>query len=259
MSEVPNRILLCPHMLCQPLFRRFCFVALITIKLQILCSLSEYRNPRNLDCIPQFFSIFSILSRFSFLYWLSGSFIDIHFFFKSVTNLHSYSGCSSPLPLPQSSSACSPPCALVTSVNWFMGAVPIHWGYLTSIDLKHFPHMSQLKVTHWFFSILSIQKVFWLQISSPSSSSPPGALVAPANWFRSGGIRDRYFPNFSHLRYFFITVLVAILKFFAASHLETTASFSTVHGSMSEEEYSSVVGSSASSAQVVIKISTDQI
>ena len=62
-----TRILLHPHMLCQPLFRKYSFVALITIKLQILHRQSENRNFRNHDCIPQYFSIFIILSRFSFL------------------------------------------------------------------------------------------------------------------------------------------------------------------------------------------------
>ena len=70
------RVFLHSHMLCQPLFRRVCSVALITIKLMILHSQSENRNLRNHDCIPKFLSIFSILSRFSFLYWLSCSFID---------------------------------------------------------------------------------------------------------------------------------------------------------------------------------------
>ena len=148
MYEVLTRILLHLHMLCQRLFRFcFCFVALITIKLQILHRQSENRNFRDHDCILQFLSIFSILSRFSFLYWLSCSFIGIHCFFQSVTNLQSYSGCSSPLPFPQSYSAHSPPWALVTSVDWFMGAVPGYWGCLTSIALKHFPHISHLKVT----------------------------------------------------------------------------------------------------------------
>ena len=68
MSEVLTKILLHPHMLCLPLFKKICFVALITIKLQILHGQSENRNVRNLDCIPQFLSIFSILSRFSFLF-----------------------------------------------------------------------------------------------------------------------------------------------------------------------------------------------
>ena len=68
MSEVLTRILLHPHMLCQPLFRRVCSVTLITIKLQILHGKSENRSLRNHDCIPQFLSIFSVLSRFSFLY-----------------------------------------------------------------------------------------------------------------------------------------------------------------------------------------------
>ena len=131
MSKVLTRIFLHPYMLFQPLFRRVCSVALITIKLWILHS--ENRNLRNQDCISQFLSIFCILS--------------IHRFFRSVTNLHSYSGCSSPIPPPQSSSACSSSWVLMTSVNWFMGAVPRYWGCLTSIDRKHFPHMSHLKVT----------------------------------------------------------------------------------------------------------------
>ena len=95
MSDVPTRVLFHPHMLFQPLFIRVCSVALITTKLWF-CT-AKVKN-RNHDCIPKFLSIFSILSRLSFLYWLSCSFIDIHCFFRSVTNLHSYSGCSSPLP-----------------------------------------------------------------------------------------------------------------------------------------------------------------
>ena len=109
MSEVLTMILLHPHMLCQPISRRVCSVALITIKLQILHSQSENRNIINHDCIPQFLSIFSILSWFSFFYWLGCSFIDVHCFFRSVNNLQRYSGCSLPLPPPQSSSAHSPP------------------------------------------------------------------------------------------------------------------------------------------------------
>ena len=108
---------------------------------------SVNRNFSSSDCIYWFLSIFSILSRFSFLYWLRSSFIDIHCFFSSVTNLHSCSGCSSPLPPPQSSSAGSPPGALVTPVNWFIGAVLRYWGCVTSIILKCFPHMSHLKFT----------------------------------------------------------------------------------------------------------------
>ena len=65
MSKVLTRKLLHPHMLCQPLFRIVCFVALFTIRLQIIHSQSENINIRNYDCIPQFFSIFIILSRFS--------------------------------------------------------------------------------------------------------------------------------------------------------------------------------------------------
>ena len=146
-SEVLTMILPCPHMLCQPLFRRVCPVALTTIKLQILHSQSQNRNFRNYDGIPQFLRISSILSRFSFFYWLSCNFIDIHCFFRAILLLQSYSGCSSPLPPPQSSSARSPPWAPVTPVNWLMGAVPRYWGCLTSIALKQFPHMSHLKVT----------------------------------------------------------------------------------------------------------------
>ena len=67
MSEVLNMILLHPHVLCQTPFRRVCFVALITIKLKILHSQSKNRSIRKHDCISQFLSIFSILSRFSFL------------------------------------------------------------------------------------------------------------------------------------------------------------------------------------------------
>ena len=63
----------------------------------------------------------------------------------------------------------------------------------------------------------------------------------------------------SHLRYFFLPVLVSILKSLAASPLASTATFSAVHFSMSEAEYSSLVASSASPAQVVIEISTDPI
>ena len=67
MSEVLTRILFNPHMLCQPLFRKVCFVSLIIIEVQILHSQSENRNVRNHDCFPQFLSILSILSRLSFL------------------------------------------------------------------------------------------------------------------------------------------------------------------------------------------------
>ena len=35
----------------------------------------------------------------------------------------------------------------MASVNWFMGAVPRYWGCLTQIALKHFSHMSHMKVT----------------------------------------------------------------------------------------------------------------
>ena len=88
---------------------------------------------------------------------------------------------------------------------------------------------------------------------------PPGALVAPVNWLKRAGIRKRYFPHLSHLIHFLIPVLVQILKSLAASPLTTTATFSTIHFSMSEAEYSSLVASSASSAQLVIEISTDLI
>ena len=93
----------------------------------------------------------------------------------------------------------------------------------------------------------------------PPCQPPPGALVAPVKWFRSAVIKEGYFPLLSHLRYFFIPVLVPILISLAASPLATTATFSTVHFSMSEAEYSSLVASSASTAQVVIEILTDPI
>ena len=109
-----NGNLLQPHMLLQPLFRRVCSVALIIIKLQTLHSQSENLNFH--DCILKFLSIFSIFSRFSFLL-LS----QLLFHWNSLV--------------------------LMTSVNWFIGAVPRYWGCLTSIALKHLPHMSHLKVT----------------------------------------------------------------------------------------------------------------
>ena len=59
MSEVLTMILLHPHMLRQPLFRRVCFVALITIKLQILHSQSKNRN---LMIVFHNFSVFSAFS-----------------------------------------------------------------------------------------------------------------------------------------------------------------------------------------------------
>jgi hypothetical protein len=52
---------------------------------------------------------------------------------------------------------------------------------------------------------------------------------------------------------------VPTLTTLAASPLATTATFSTVHFSMSEIKHSSLVASSASSTQVVIEISTDPI
>ena len=79
------------------------------------------------------------------------------------------------------------------------------------------------------------------------------------NWFRSDGIRERYSPYLSAPIYFFLPVLVSILKSLAASLLVSTATFSTVQFSMSEAEYSSLVASSASPAQVVLEISTDSI
>ena len=88
----------------------------------------------------------------------------------------------------------------------------------------------------------------------PPHQPPPGALVAPLNLFRSARIREIYFPHLSHLRYFFSPVLVPILNCLATSPLATT-----VHFSISESEYYILVASSASSTQVVIKISTDFI
>ena len=102
-------------------------------------------NLRNYDCIPQFLTISSVRSRFSFLYWLWSSFFDIHCFFSRVTNLHSCSSCNWPLLPPQSSSAGSPPGALLTPVNWFIGAVLRYWGCVTYIVLNCFSHMSHLK------------------------------------------------------------------------------------------------------------------
>ena len=63
MSEVLTRILLHPHMLCQPLLRRVCSVALITNKLQLLHSQSENRNIRTIIVLPNFsvFSAFSLI------------------------------------------------------------------------------------------------------------------------------------------------------------------------------------------------------
>ena len=84
-------------------------------------------------------------------------------------------------------------------------------------------------------------------------------LAAPVNWFRSAGTGERYFSHLSHLTYFFIPVLELILKSLAASPLASTATFSAVHSFMSEAEYSSLVASSGSSAQVVMEISTDPI
>ena len=51
LSVVCGWILFNPNMLCQPLFITVCFVALITIKLQILYNQRENRNLRNHDCI----------------------------------------------------------------------------------------------------------------------------------------------------------------------------------------------------------------
>ena len=97
-----------------------------------------------LICLLWIVCPFGTFSMLHFLLPFLHFFLSFRYFFK---NLHSYSGCSSPLPPPQSSSACSSPWALVTSVNWFMGAVPIYWGCLISIVLKHFLNMSHLKVT----------------------------------------------------------------------------------------------------------------
>ena len=106
------------------------------------------------------------------------------------------------------------------------------------------------------FSVFSaFNRFFGCRSHLPPHQPTPGVLVAPVNWFRSAGIRERYFPHLSHLRYFFIPVLVPILKSMAASPLAST--FSTLHFSMSEAEYYSLVASSASPDKVVIKISTD--
>ena len=93
------------------------------------------------------FSVFSAYSAGSISSTDSGrsSFIDIHCFFRSVTNLNSCSGCSSPLPPPQSFGAGPPPGALVAPANYFRGDVLRYWGGVTSIVLKCFPHLSHLK------------------------------------------------------------------------------------------------------------------
>ena len=80
----------------------------------------------------------------------------------------------------------------------------------------------------------------------PPHQPTPGALVALVKWFRSAGIRERYIPHLSHLRYFLIPVLVPIMNSLAASPMASTVTFSTLHFSMSEAEYTSLVASSAS-------------
>ena len=62
MPEVLTRILLHPHMLCKPLFRRVCSVALISIKLQILHSKSEKKEISETMLV---FSNFLVLLAFS--------------------------------------------------------------------------------------------------------------------------------------------------------------------------------------------------
>ena len=57
-SEVLTRILLHPPVLCQPLLRRVCSLALITFKLQIIHSQSENRNSKTMIVLPNF-SVFS--------------------------------------------------------------------------------------------------------------------------------------------------------------------------------------------------------
>ena len=86
------------------------------------------------------FSVFSAYSAGSISFTDSGRsrFIDIHCFFRSITNLNSCSGCSSPLPPPQSSGAVPPPGALVAPANCFRGAVLRYWGGVTSIVLNVF-------------------------------------------------------------------------------------------------------------------------
>ena len=59
---------------------------------------SGYSGKRNLSGIHLFLSFFRIFNRFSFFNWRMSSFIDIHCCFSSVTNLNSYSGCSSLFP-----------------------------------------------------------------------------------------------------------------------------------------------------------------
>ena len=93
------------------------------------------------------FSVFSAYSTSSIsstdLDW--SSFIDIHCFFRSVTNLNSCSGCSSILPPIQASGTGPPPGALQAPANCFRGAFLRYWGGVTSIVLKCFPHLSHVK------------------------------------------------------------------------------------------------------------------
>ena len=100
---------------------------------------------------------------------------------------------------------------------------------------------------------LAFNRFFGCRSPLPPHQPPPGALMDPENWFRNTGIREIYFPHLSNLRYFFNPVLVPILKSLVALPLATAFIFSTLHFSMSEEEYSSLVTTSASSAQVVIE------
>ena len=83
------------------------------------------------------FSVFSASSAGSVSLTGSGvSFIDIHCFFRSVTNLNNCSGFRTPLP--QLAGAGSPPGALVAPANLFRCAV--------SID-RYFSHFSHLRST----------------------------------------------------------------------------------------------------------------
>ena len=70
-------------------------------------------------CIHWLLSIFSILSIFNFLNWLMSSFIKTHCFLSSITNVKSWSGCSSPLSPLQPAGASLPAGALVAPANWF--------------------------------------------------------------------------------------------------------------------------------------------
>ena len=126
--------------------------------------------------------------------------------------------------------------------------------YSNEVEIK----ISAALIALTYFSVFrAFNRFFGCRSSLPPHQPPPAAIVGSVNWFKSAGIRERYFPHLSHLIYFFIPVLVSILKYLAESLLATTATFWTVHFSLPGEEYSNLVALSAST--VVIEISTDLI